>query len=123
MLYATRLADDVVLALVFDAETPFSTIRTQAGQLVNPLSITDRSRRKRPPAQQPVPASYDAPTDSSGRMMRIGPIPSIADILSDVPPPEPEPRRTPTVEENVFGTPSLALGSLQPREFACHPHG
>ena len=38
MLYATRLADDVVLALVFDAETPFSTIRTQAGQLVNRLS-------------------------------------------------------------------------------------
>src|SRR5215207_868364 len=38
MLYATRLADDVVLALVFDAETPFSTIRSQAGQLVNRLS-------------------------------------------------------------------------------------
>jgi hypothetical protein len=27
MLYATRLADDVVLALVFDAETPFNTIK------------------------------------------------------------------------------------------------
>ena len=38
MLYATRLADEVVLALVFDAETPFSTIRNQAGQLVNMLS-------------------------------------------------------------------------------------
>ena len=40
MLYATRIADDVVLALVFDAETPFSTIRTQAGQLAHSLSIT-----------------------------------------------------------------------------------
>jgi len=38
MLYATRLAEDVVLALVFDAETPFSTIRNQAGQLVNRLA-------------------------------------------------------------------------------------
>ncbi len=28
MLYATRLAEGMVLALVFDAETPFSTIRT-----------------------------------------------------------------------------------------------
>src|SRR5688572_31488159 len=39
MLYATRIADDVVLALVFDAETPFSTIRSQAGQLAHSLSI------------------------------------------------------------------------------------
>ncbi|HEY2982254.1 MAG TPA: hypothetical protein VGJ22_13800, partial [Anaerolineales bacterium] len=30
MLYATRLAPDLILALVFDAETPFSTIRSQA---------------------------------------------------------------------------------------------
>ena len=40
MLYATRIADDVVLALVFDAETPFSTIRSQASQLAESLSIS-----------------------------------------------------------------------------------
>jgi len=40
MLYATRLADDMVLALVFDAETPFSTIRSQASQLVHSLSTS-----------------------------------------------------------------------------------
>jgi REP element-mobilizing transposase RayT/CheY-like chemotaxis protein len=40
MLYATRLAEGMVLALVFDAETPFSTIRTQASQLVHSLSNT-----------------------------------------------------------------------------------
>ncbi|HNK62662.1 MAG TPA: hypothetical protein PLE14_01330, partial [Anaerolineales bacterium] len=34
MLYATRLTSETVLALVFDAETPFSTIRSQASQLV-----------------------------------------------------------------------------------------
>jgi REP element-mobilizing transposase RayT len=37
-MYSTRLAKDMVLSLVFDAETPFSTIRTQAGQLVRSLS-------------------------------------------------------------------------------------
>jgi hypothetical protein len=41
MLYATRLSSDAVLALVFDAETPFSTIRAQATQL---LSDFDDSR-------------------------------------------------------------------------------
>jgi len=40
MLYATRLAEGMVLALVFDAETPFSTIRSQASQLVHSLSTS-----------------------------------------------------------------------------------
>lgn len=38
MMYATRLAKSMVLSLVFDAETPFSTIRSQAGELVRSLS-------------------------------------------------------------------------------------
>jgi REP element-mobilizing transposase RayT/DNA-binding response OmpR family regulator len=38
MLYATRLTKNMVLALIFDAETPFSTIHTQANQLVHSLS-------------------------------------------------------------------------------------
>ncbi len=42
MLYATRLAKDMVLALVFDAETPFSTIRTDANQLVHSLSSAEK---------------------------------------------------------------------------------
>ena len=49
MLYATRLAQGMVLALVFDAETPFSTIRTQATQLVHSLSSspTDETGEQR----------------------------------------------------------------------------
>jgi hypothetical protein len=95
MLYATRLADDVVLALVFDAETPFSTIRTQAGQLVNRLSTqsTEVAETPAPVVQQkPAPAVYDASpagdsdNDGDGELN----IPNIADILSDVPPPRPE---------------------------------
>jgi REP element-mobilizing transposase RayT len=39
MLYATRLAANMVLALVFDAETPYSMIRSQAGQLKHTLSM------------------------------------------------------------------------------------
>ena len=77
MLYATRLADDVVLALVFDAETPFSTIRTQAGQLVNLLS-TPGAETMDPvvPQQNRRPASYydriliDAPCSNTGVMRR-----------------------------------------------------
>jgi REP element-mobilizing transposase RayT len=91
MLYATRLADDVVLALVFDAETPFSTIRSQAGQLVNQLSTQSPEVQEPPPLQKSLPAAYDAPTelwdDESNPDLHI---PSIADILSDVPPPRPE---------------------------------
>jgi REP element-mobilizing transposase RayT len=91
MLYATRLADDVVLALVFDAETPFSTIRTQAGQLVNRLSTQTPEVADPSVGQKPLLAAYDVPTehleDESSPDLNI---PSIAEILSDVPPPTPE---------------------------------
>jgi REP element-mobilizing transposase RayT/CheY-like chemotaxis protein len=100
MLYATRLADDVVLALVFDAETPFSTIRTQAGQLVNRLSTQAPEVAEPSVSQKAPPATYDVPTehleDESSPELDI---PSIADILSDVPPPRPEPRAFAADEE------------------------
>lgn len=103
MLYATRLADDVVLALVFDAETPFSTIRSQAGQLVNRLSNQSPEVAEPSLGQKPVPASYDLPTeyveDESNQDLNI---PSIADILSDVPPPRPEPGVPPVEEDDDF---------------------
>jgi len=38
MLYATSLGADLVLALAFEAETPFSKIRAQAGHLARSLS-------------------------------------------------------------------------------------
>jgi REP element-mobilizing transposase RayT/CheY-like chemotaxis protein len=101
MLYATRIADDVVLALVFDAETPFSTIRTQAGQLAHSLSISPTEEAVPPVVQQKqARASQDAPTqyaeDESSQDLEI---PSISDILSDVPPPTPEPGVVPMEEE------------------------
>ncbi len=118
MLYATRLADDVVLALVFDAETPFSTIRSQAGQLVNRLS-TQTEVAEPPVSQKPLSASHDVPTehldDESNADLDI---PSIADILSDIPPPRPERRTSPLeeAEEDFDPHPSPSRSSQYSRE-------
>jgi REP element-mobilizing transposase RayT/CheY-like chemotaxis protein len=113
MLYATRLADEVVLALVFDAETPFSTIRSQAGQLVNRLSTQAPEVQEPPVAQRPLPASYDAPTehleDDSNADLDM---PNIADILSDVPPPRPVPGMRVIEEEDFYDQPGTSR-SLQ----------
>jgi len=93
MLYATRLAEEVVLALVFDAETPFSTIRMQAGQLVNMLSTTPVIEAEPPLVKQnQAPASSEAPTqyveeDENNQDLDI---PDISSIISDVPPHIPE---------------------------------
>ena len=118
MLYATRLADDVVLALVFDAETPFSTIRSQAGQLVNRLSTQSPEVVEPPVMQKPLQASYDTPTeyleDESNADLDI---PSIADILSDVPSPRPEPGMRPLEDEEDFVQhPSPSRSSQYSRE-------
>ncbi len=40
MLYATGLTDDMVLALIFDAETPFTSIRSRVFHLVHAVSGT-----------------------------------------------------------------------------------
>lgn len=111
MLYATRLADDVVLALVFDAETPFSTIRSQAGKLADSLAISDVEAAFPPAVQDQNPASHDAPTQywEEGEEE----IPSIADILSDVPPPTPEAPVYPIPEEQIGTRPSTPVRSSQ----------
>lgn len=104
MLYATRLAEDVVLALVFDAETPFSKIRSQAGDLVNQLSTQS------PEVQEPLPASYDAPTELWDDEFNPDlDVPSIAEILSNVPPPTPDMSRID--DEDFFDEPSPSRSS------------
>ena len=72
MLYATRLAESMVLALVFDAETPFSTIRSQASQLVHSLSTS--------PSEEPQ--DEDIKGSKSGRNQH-------SDRLSDLRAPNP----------------------------------
>ncbi len=91
MLYATRITEDIVLAFVFDAETPFSTIRTQASQLIQLLSTStsevDQSPEKRNPAPAEQEATAQSSEDESGEETNF---PSISDILADVPPPKPK---------------------------------
>src|SRR5574340_1615211 len=101
ILYATRLAPGMLLGLVFDAETPFGTIRSQAGKLG---SLLERDEPGAPaeaevlstsPLQwspSPVPSTPAGPAASE-----LGdegeedlPIPEIQNILRDVPSPEPE---------------------------------
>jgi REP element-mobilizing transposase RayT/CheY-like chemotaxis protein len=108
MLYATRLAEDVVLALVFDAETPFSTIRMQAGQLVNRLSTESATEILDKPAlgQNPAPATHDAPTQYVEEE-EFDPnleIPNITEIIKDVPPPIPSGNMIPLANEEKWGT-------------------
>jgi REP element-mobilizing transposase RayT/DNA-binding NarL/FixJ family response regulator len=84
MLYATRLATDAVLALVFDAETPFSTIRLQANDLVNAMS-TEKPMPVQPileaiPAEPAIEDMDEAEID----------IPPISEILMNIPSPDPE---------------------------------
>ncbi len=109
MLYATRLADDVVLALVFDAETPFSTIRMQAGQLVNRLSSPGLTEALEPlERQNQAPAAHEAPTqyieddaeESDPEFLNI------ADILRDVPPPTPSIEKQDAPHEQTGTRPS-----------------
>jgi len=88
MLYATRLATDIVLALVFDAETPFSTIRSQANQLVTNLgNERSESSKTNRASQRP---SIEFPADHLDEDDGIE-IPPISDILNNIPAPNPLP--------------------------------
>jgi len=84
MLYATRLSADIVLSLVFDAETPFSTIRSQASQLITKLD------NEHPEPQKPVNFIEASSMDQDDALD----IPPIKDILTNIPAPNPEPVTT-----------------------------
>ena len=88
MLFATRLAADAVLALVFDAETPFSTIRSQASELMQHIGEPGLE----PPAPLPAPTAVEpsstepaAETDEGADVET----PPISEILTDIPSPDP----------------------------------
>jgi REP element-mobilizing transposase RayT/CheY-like chemotaxis protein len=91
MLYATTLSAGTILAMVFDAETPFSTIRTQANSLARSLSM-----EKTGPVSPFVEQSPRKPEPAKPVMEEAeGNVPSIADILSDIPTPHPRRREEP----------------------------
>jgi len=95
MLYATSMTTDVILALVFDAETPFSTIRSQANSLARSLAIAktgplepiEHSAASKGEQVQVEPEADE--TEESGEDLDI---PSISEILDEIPPPVPPKR-------------------------------
>ncbi|RJP49986.1 MAG: hypothetical protein C4557_10425 [Anaerolineaceae bacterium] len=86
MLYATRLSTETVLAFVFDAETPFSTIRSQASQLLNNFSGNEPEKPAAPRSQ--IARDFPADMDDEEAALDIAPI---SDILNDIPSPNPSP--------------------------------
>ena len=81
MMYATGLGGDFVLALIFDASTPFSKIRSEAGKLARSLSA--------PPGERPVETLQEdtAPTmEVPEEMLAL----TVEPLLDDVPPSIPD---------------------------------
>jgi len=104
MLYATRLTQDMVLALIFDAETPFSTIRTQASQLVQSLSTSPAEKQN---SIDPDDDDEDAPSVA------------ISDILSDIPSPNPKVDfRAAELKSRNEPNPAISLSSSTPLRFS-----
>jgi len=92
MLYARKLSANMILALVFDAETPFSTIRSQAGKLVKNLS--DSQLGETPPAEEITPPLAVPSFSSADEGEYDEDLPPISELLGEVPPPIP-PKHTP----------------------------
>jgi CheY-like chemotaxis protein/REP element-mobilizing transposase RayT len=103
MLYATRLTRNMVLALIFDAETPFSTIHSQANKLVQSLS-TPPSEKQNDEAQTEEEDVPSAP---------------ISAILSDIPSPNPEvDAKSPALNYMNGSRPAASLSHTLPLHFS-----
>ncbi|MBI3738002.1 MAG: IS200/IS605 family transposase [Chloroflexi bacterium] len=106
MLYATELAQDVLLAMVFDAETPFSTIRSQAGQLVTSLDENEAKEEKNDKPASPKNSAQEnvGPITSEVESDESIAIPLISEILIDIPTPDPKPV---AASNQLSGAPAL----------------
>jgi len=102
MLYATELSEGINLAMVFDAETPFSTIRSQATHLADALSLSPSLELSEPMNTAPEPeAPVSAEVDEYQKVHDelqalfdfgdddIGNLPPITQILENIPMPTP----------------------------------
>ena len=92
MLYATSMTTNVILALVFDAETPFSTIRNQANDLAQSLAVAKTGPvvpLERTPSLNVEQVQVESEADDFDESSEDLEIPSIAEILDEIPPPVP----------------------------------
>jgi len=71
MIYATSLGDDYVLALVFEAETPFTEMRTQAGSLARQLSKPPQDEANAPEVDTALEDILTTGVDSAEDFPRI----------------------------------------------------
>ena len=112
MLYARKLSANMILALVFDAETPFSTIRSQAGKLVKNLS--ENALGETPATiPGPLPAlNFSANAESASDESEDEDLPPISELLGEVPPPIPP---------KVTSAPKISLPWEQPAAPALPP--
>jgi REP element-mobilizing transposase RayT len=94
ILYATRIGKSMLLGLVFDAETPFGTIRSQAGKLA---SLIERQKDEDEPevlTTAPLHWTSVAPPPPPPRVNEVEeeeeevPVPAISEILRDIPQPD-----------------------------------
>jgi REP element-mobilizing transposase RayT/CheY-like chemotaxis protein len=95
MLYATSMTENVILALVFDAETPFSTIRSQANALAQSLAVAKTGpvvSVERTPTSKEEQVQVQPEADDFDESSDDLEIPSIAEILDEIPPPVPPER-------------------------------
>jgi len=107
MLFASSMTTDVILALVFDAETPFSTIRSQANKLAHSLAIAKPGPFE-PEGRVPVSngeqvqgeSEADQFDESTGELD----IPSIAEILDEIPSPSPPEHANSDISQSAGAT-------------------
>lgn len=115
MLYATELAKGINLAMVFDAETPFSTIRSQATHLADALSFSPPASEKAPDTAPEEVDEFEKEREELHALFDFGEddvknLPPITQILENIPRPNPEsatseekasvPRSTPSAERS-----------------------
>ena len=79
MMYATNLGGEFQLALVFDAQMPFSQMRSHVGRLAKALAIAPDGERK---IEEPVPVMQERPETKPEQRERPRPE-KIQDVLSE----------------------------------------
>jgi REP element-mobilizing transposase RayT/DNA-binding response OmpR family regulator len=100
MLYATSLGGDFILALAFDAETPFSDIRSQANKLARAIAS--------PPEELSADTKPGIIQEPDAIQWEVDPDPDVdysVPLLDDVPPSIPEdwiPQSTPSEDRKDF---------------------
>ncbi len=83
LLYATGVTADLVLAMLFDVQVPFSRIRAQAGHLAEALT------RNRPPEEDALPAPPGPPAEAAAPAAPPAEAPPLPEDALPLPPPLP----------------------------------